>query len=192
MPDVPIRLPLVAVCGDGDARPGSPRWALAAELGRRLVDARHRVLTGGLGGVMAAAAQGARESRHYRSGDTIGVIPADNHSTANPYIDIVIPTGLGSVRNTVVARADALIVVAGGAGTLSEIAYAWMYGRLIVAMRGEGWAGRLADEPVDHRRRFTEIPDDRVRGASTATEAVELVLKYRPIYSRATLTTKVL
>ena len=74
-----------------------------------------------------------------------------------------------------VAHADALIAIGGGAGTLSEIALAWVHGRLVVAFRLPGWSGRLADAPLDDRRRFGDIPDDRVFGVDTAAEVVDLL-----------------
>lgn len=75
-----------------------------------------------------AACQGAKEA----GGITIGLLPTGNKGDANPYCDLVIPTGLGHARNVLVVHAsDALVAVAGGgplangeAGTLSEIAIA--------------------------------------------------------------------
>jgi hypothetical protein len=45
--------------------------------------------------------------------------------SANRYIDIPLPTGLGEARNALVAiSADAVIAIGGSLGTLSEIAFA--------------------------------------------------------------------
>jgi len=44
------------------------------------------------------------------------------------------------------------VAIGGGAGTLSELAYAWIYGRPILTLGGSGgWADRLAGAPLDHR-----------------------------------------
>jgi hypothetical protein len=48
---------------------------------------------------------------------------------------------------------DIIVVIGGAAGTLSEIAFAWMYDRPIIALsESGGWAKELAGRPVDHRR----------------------------------------
>jgi hypothetical protein len=178
------RRPLVAVIGDGTVGDGSPAWRVAEELGGRVVAAGYRLVTGGYGGVMEAACRGARRSPAYRDGDIIGVLPGHDPAAANSSVDIVLPTGMGNGRNMVVAHADAVIAVGGGAGTLSEIAFAWMYGRLVVGVRIAGWSGRLAGARVDDRVRFPAIPDDQVFGADTAEEATAIVVARLPEYAR--------
>jgi uncharacterized protein (TIGR00725 family) len=169
------RRKLVAVIGDASLPPGSLKDAIAEETGRLLVDAGFRVLTGGLGGVMEAACRGARASVRYQSGDTVAVLPGHDPGDANPFADIVIPSGLDHVRNSIVAHADAVIAIGGGAGTMSEICLAWIYKRLIVAIRVDGWSGRIADQRVDERVRYPNEPDDRVFGAASAADAVSIV-----------------
>jgi hypothetical protein len=168
--------PLLAVVGDGNAAPGSPAWEAAFAAGRAAVDAGFRVVTGGLGGVMEAACRGAYASARYREGDTVGLLPGHDPAVSNAFVDIVIPTGLGHLRNGLVAHADAVVAVGGGAGTLSEIAMAWIHDRVVVAVEVGGWSGELADRRVDGRQRFAGVPDDRVLGAKTGEEAVALVL----------------
>jgi hypothetical protein len=175
----------VAVIGDGTVAEGSAMFGLADELGKRLVDAGFRVVTGGYGGVMEAACQGAHRSAAYRPGDTIGVLPGHDVAAANRFVDIALATGLGNGRNMVVAHADAAIALGGGAGTLSEIAFAWMYGRLVVGFRGPGWSGRLVGARLDDRVRFSAISDDQVFGVDTPEEAVALVVARLPEYVRA-------
>jgi uncharacterized protein (TIGR00725 family) len=166
------RRPVIAVSGDGTVGPASAHWSAAEELGKALVDEGYRVLTGGLGGVMEAACRGARESAAYRDGDTVALVPGHSGNTANACCDIVLPTGLDHARNVLVAHADALVAIGGGAGTLSEIALAWVHRRLVIAFRLPGWSGRVADAALDERRRFDDIPDDRVFGVDTAKEVV--------------------
>ena len=179
------RRPLVAVIGDSSARDGDAAWGAAEGLGERLVDAGFRVMTGGLGGVMEAACRGARRSRAWGPGDTVGVLPDDDAAAANPFVDVALPTGLGHLRNGLVARADAVVAVGGGAGTLSEMALAWILRRLVVALRVGGWSERLADAAVDPRPRFPGLPDDRVFGATTPEEAVAIVAQRLPAYLAA-------
>jgi uncharacterized protein (TIGR00725 family) len=170
--DRPTRRPLVAVIGDARVEPGSAKDLLAEEVGRLLVDAGYRVLTGGLGGVMESACRGARSSTRYAPGDTVGVLPGHDPGDANEFVDVVIASGLDHVRNSIVAHADAVVAIGGGAGTMSEICLAWIYKRLIVALRVEGWSGRVADARIDERVRYPNEADDRVFGAGSAAEVV--------------------
>lgn len=179
------RLHLIAVIGDGTASEGSRPWRLAEALGQRLVDAGHRILTGGLGGVMEAASRGARRAATYAPGVVIGILPGDDAADANVHVDVSLPTGLGHLRNALVAHADAVVAIGGGAGTLSEIALAWIHRRLLVAYRIDGWSGRLAGTRVDDRGRFASIPDDQVFGVDTAEEAIAVLRRRLPEYAEA-------
>lgn len=174
---------LVAVVGDAGVTRRSLKYRIAREVGKRLVDSGFGVVTGGLGGVMEAASMGARSSRKYRPGDVMGILPSLDAATANRYVDVVLPTGLDHGRNLLVAQAAALVAIGGGAGTLTEIAFAWMFKRLVVALRVDGWSGRLADGRVDERIRYQHMPDDRVYGADTAEEAASLVRRLLPKYN---------
>jgi uncharacterized protein (TIGR00725 family) len=113
------------------------------------------------------------------------VLPGHDAGDANPFVDVAVPTGLGHARNQIVAHGDAVLAVGGGAGTLSELALAWIFRRLIVALRTQGWSGRLAGAPVDGRVRFGSIPDDQVFGAASAEEAVAILQARLPAYLAA-------
>jgi uncharacterized protein (TIGR00725 family) len=175
----------IAVIGDGTVDEGSELYARAESLGQELCDQGFRVVTGGLGGVMEAACRGARRSSAWRAGATIGVLPGHDPAAANPFVDIAVPTGLGHGRNLVIAHSEAVIGLGGGAGTLSELALAWIHGRLVIAFRGVGWSGRLAGTRIDEHVRFTGIPDDQVFGVNTPDEAVQIVMARLPFYQAA-------
>ncbi len=179
------RVYLVAVVGDGIVSEGSRAWRLAEALGQGLVEAGHRVLTGGLGGTMEAASRGARRAASYASGVVIGILPGDEPGDANVHVDLPLATGLGHLRNALIAHADAVVAIGGGAGTLSEIALAWIHRRLLLAYRIDGWSGRLAGARVDDRVRFASIPDDQVFGVDTADEAIGLLRTRLPEYEAA-------
>ena len=120
----------LAVVGAGNAAPEI--YEMAVAVGR---EAAHRgwiVITGGLGGVMEAAAKGAREA----GGLTLGILPGGDRSEANPYIQIAVATNIRHARNSIIAHtADALIAVDGEYGTLSEIALGLKLGKPVVGMR---------------------------------------------------------
>ncbi|MDQ1636607.1 MAG: hypothetical protein QOJ32_3416 [Frankiaceae bacterium] len=118
-PPLSGRLRQVAVVGPRDADVGLERIAL--ELGAGLAQLGLVVVTGGLGGVMAAACRGAVEA----GGTTLGLLPGEDVDAANPWVTTVVPTGLGEARDVLVVRAAAVVVaVGGGWGTLAEVALA--------------------------------------------------------------------
>jgi hypothetical protein len=165
-----MRKPIVSVFGSHDLDEAPEVEVLCEDLGRTIVDLGCRVACGGLGGSMAAVCKGARSSKCYQSGDTIGILPMEDADAANPHVDVVIPTGLGLFRNMLVARAgDVCIAVRGGAGTLSEIAFAWQLNKPVATMSGTGgWATELAGSKLDYRREGYEVTDlEDVRAANT-------------------------
>lgn len=108
-------------------------YEAARQVGTLIAERGAVLLCGGRGGVMEAAARGAKEA----GGLTIGVLPGMNaHETPpNPYIDVAIFTGLRDGRNWVnVCASDAIIAIAGGYGTLSEIALALKTGKPVVLL----------------------------------------------------------
>jgi hypothetical protein len=109
----------VAVIGPGDATEDELEHAEA--VGRGLAERGAVVVTGGLQGVMAAAAKGATEA----GGIAVGILPGSDRAAGNDWLTVTIPTGLGELRNGLVIRAaDAVIAIGGGYGTLSEIGLA--------------------------------------------------------------------
>jgi hypothetical protein len=107
----------------------------AEAVGRLLAERGATVVTGGLGEVMAAAARGAKGA----DGTTIGILPGETRTDANPWLDHVVVTGIGHGRNlAVVASGDAVIAVGGRYGTLAEIGFALTLGRPVVVLE-PGW-----------------------------------------------------
>lgn len=110
---------MVAVIGGHDCE--REHASLAEKVGGIIAGEGAVLVTGGLGGIMEAASRGASEA----GGVTVGIIPGENKRDANDFVDIVIPTGMGYSRNTLVAAsADMLVALPGKYGTLSEIAFA--------------------------------------------------------------------
>lgn len=113
------RAPRIAVCGGVEV--DGQTAAVAREVGERLATAGAVLVCGGLGGVMEAAARGARS----KGGLTVGILPGTNAADANDGIVLPLPTGMGEMRNALVVRfAQAVIAIGGEWGTLSEIALA--------------------------------------------------------------------
>ena len=127
------------------------------------------LITGGLGGVMRAACHGS----HDGGGLSVGILPQEDHDSANEFCDVVIPTGLGLTRDFINAlSADGIIIIGGGAGTMSEVCAAYLHGRPMVAIKGTGGtADQVAGNYLDHRKKII------VREAESAQEAVEIILK---------------
>lgn len=125
-----MRGPFIGVIGAGICSPAIEE--IAADVGREI--ARHNavLICGGLGGVMTAAARGAKEAGGY----TIGILPGSHRGEANPYIDFPIATNMGQARNAIIVQtADVLIAIAGEYGTLSEMAMGLKTGKGVVALR---------------------------------------------------------
>lgn len=116
----------------GPAAPADPAVLEAArEAGRLLAEAGHLVVTGGLGGVMAAAAEGACAA----GGTVLGLLPGRDRADAAAGHTVVVPTGLGEMRNALVVRTvDVVLAVGGSWGALSEVALALRTGVPVLAV----------------------------------------------------------
>jgi len=164
-----VRRVQISVVGfDADSCTEVAREA-AYKVGRAIAREGGTVVCGGLGGVMEAASRGAMDA----GGRSVGIIPSSDADEANKYCEVVIATGLGRTRNFVVAYSgDGMIVVGGGAGTLSEVAAAYEVAKPIVTVRGTGgvadeWAGRYLDA------RRTRL----IGGGSSPEDAVKKVMR---------------
>ncbi len=134
----------------GTSEIDEPTKKTVTSLGKLLAEEHYAIACGGLSGVMEAVCKGAKEA----GGLTIGIIPFKEKKFANKYIDIVIPVPFSQARNIVVVLAgDACIAIGGKAGTLSEICFAWIYEKPIIAMSNiEGWSSKIASQKIDDRR----------------------------------------
>src|SRR5512136_1002234 len=106
--------PAITVCGASRiVDPGIA--ALAREVGAAIVRAGCTLVCGGMDGVMHAACMGAADARTMAGGQgglIVGITPGARKADANPFCDVVIPTGLGYARNSLVVLAgDAVILV---------------------------------------------------------------------------------
>jgi len=137
---------------------------IAEETGKEIAKRKAILVCGGRGGVMEAAAKGAKEN----GGMTIGILPGKSRTEANPYIDIAIPTGIGRARNLIVVNcSDVVIAISGGPGTLSEIGLALAEGKNVIAIRTSGGvAALLAGKTIRNRPIIVaETPKEAVEKA---------------------------
>lgn len=145
----------------GGQKPDDDYLAIAEEVGYLIAEKGAALICGGLTGVMEAACRGARGA----GGLTIGVIPTIRKADANPFVDIVIATGMGTARNVIIVRsADALIAIDGSFGTLSEISHAFEQGKKVVSL-GSWDMGKI------------DIPEGLFQEAVSPAEAVEMAMK---------------
>ena len=126
---------------------------MARQVGAEIALRGGVLICGGLDGVMQAAARGAKE----HGGLTVGILPGPDVTEANPFIDIAVATNMGHARNAIIVQtAQALVAVAGGYGTLSDIALGLKIGKTVVAL-------------------WPEFDIVGVRQVDTAREAVDVV-----------------
>jgi uncharacterized protein (TIGR00725 family) len=146
---------------------------LAETVGELLAEQGVTVICGGLSGVMEAVCRGAKS----KDGLTVGILPGQDSSMANPWVDIPVVTGLGEARNVVVAKsAQAVIAVGGGYGTLNEIAYALESGISVIGLNT--WSLSRKGEEND--------PIIRVQSAAEAVDKAISLAKKRDNHEIAT------
>jgi len=134
---------------------------LGREIGRLIADTGAVLFCGGLDGMMRAVAEGAKNA----GGQTVGILPGSDKTSANEFIDIPVPTDMGAYRNALLVRScDAVIAVHGAYGTLSEIAFALRLGVPVVGLHT--WEIRRDGKP-----------DPGIHVVQTAQEAVTLAMQ---------------
>lgn len=145
---------------------------LAFEVGKFIAKKGHITVYGAekdYDSLSTAAARGAKSA----GGLTVGVTYGkgkdiwDKENTT----DVIVVTGIergGGREFVLVNSCDAIIIISGGSGTLTETAIAYQMNIPIVALTGTGgWADKLAGEYIDARKRVKITP------AKTAEEAVD-------------------
>ena len=144
----------IGVIGAGEC--STEIYSIAYEVGCLVGQNEWVLVCGGLGGVMEGAAKGCFEN----GGITVGILPSTEKRSANPFVTLAIPTGMGEARNVLVVRAsDVVVAIAGGYGTLSEIGLALKIGKPVIGLKT--WPGI---DGID----YVETPD----------QAINMVAKY--------------
>ncbi len=155
----------ITIIGSNTSACTDELYEIAFLLGKRLAPINHYLFNGGMGGVMEAVCKGVFEVKD-RKAFTIGILPNLDKTEGNKYLDVTIPSGIGFARNTIlIASADIVIALGGGAGTLSEIAFAWQYNKIVYCFEGaDGWSKVLSNTNLDNRKKglligFSTIDD---------------------------------
>ncbi len=148
---------------------------IAEEVGK-LVAQSGAVLVFGAEKDCDSLSTGACRGAKAAGGVTVGVTYGKGKEVwEKEFADIIIASGLergGGRETTLVLSCDAIIAIAGGSGTLTEMAIAYQAGIPVVAMVGlGGWSEKLADTYIDGRNRQI------AHSAKTAREAVTIALR---------------
>lgn len=143
----------IGIIGSNKSQCSKELYAFSYNLGLLLGKKGNTIINGGMQGTMEAVSKGVQDSNNKKS-KVVGILPFDNKDKANKYLDIIIPTGIGFARNSVIVlSSDILIALGGGAGTLNEISYAWQFGKKVFCYTGtEGWSKKLANQNLDSRK----------------------------------------
>lgn len=167
----------IALFGAADETLEKRIYKIAEDVGAEIAGRGHILITGAAKGVSRYGAVGA----HKKGGLVVGISPTlnsldeKNSNVDLKHIDVVLHTGFGyKGRNVLSVRAsDAIIVVNGRFGTLSEIANAEGEGKPIVVIKN---SGGCADIIADIFKKLH--PDYKFFAvADSAKEAADLIEK---------------
>lgn len=109
----------VTVLGSRSVSPKSRYYEAAYQLGRRLIETKHMVISGGAGGVMEAVSKGAKDA----GGDPIGItLKFDGKERINPYVQRTVGFEFPFTRKVILTAPSKLFVFfPGGLGTFHEL-----------------------------------------------------------------------
>ena len=111
----------VTVFGSSRASPDDSLYQDSRRLGRLLAEAGYAVCSGGYAGVMEAVSLGAAEA----GGTAIGVTVETWTTRPNPWLTSEVATPHLFDRLARLMASDAFVAMAGGPGTLGEVAITW-------------------------------------------------------------------
>jgi uncharacterized protein (TIGR00730 family) len=178
--------PVVTIFGSSRPVEGSEEYSLAQDLGRRLAAAGFSICNGGYGGTMEAAARGAAEERGEAGRTGIRIIGITctvfGDRRPNPWIEEnLITASLFDRLQKLLSMGDAFIVLAGGTGTLLELALAWelinkgMAERRPIILLGSFWEGLLKSMKAEMEQEGRPDPMLSTSVALAPAECVQLL-----------------
>lgn len=117
---------VISVFGSNQPKPGQADYLMAYGLGRQLALAGFAVATGGYGGTMAAASEGAASMGGHVVGVTCDEIEAWRPVGPNPWITQEVRYAtLWDRLVHLVTQNDGVVALPGGIGTLGEVSLTW-------------------------------------------------------------------
>ncbi len=140
---------IIGVMGERD----KPHHAYTKPLGQWIAEQGYHLLTGGMGGVMAAVSEEFCAA-NYRNGKCIGVIPTDGH--ANAWVEVVVDSPYArfhesekvSANHSNIHYSDVVIALPGGNGTKDEVGLAVEQGTPVIVYAPENrWESYPAGAP---------------------------------------------
>ncbi|MHA2251981.1 MAG: TIGR00725 family protein [Candidatus Kariarchaeaceae archaeon] len=161
----------IGIIGSNEELADDKQKEFAYKIGKVLIDEGFDIINGGMGGIMAETARGARKSTKFTNKSVIGILPSIHENNGNPYSGVIIKTDMGSARNRlIVLNCHVILAIGGGSGTLNEISTAWELNKPIMAyVPGGGWATKLAGQRLDQRR------DDIIVAVESSEEILEML-----------------
>jgi uncharacterized protein (TIGR00730 family) len=173
---------VVAVVGSARVSRDAPEWQEAYEVGALLAASGWGIMTGGYSGLMGAAAEGARS----RGGSARGLpMTAWAQLTPDPAHDDLAWCATYGERLDHIARADVLVALPGGVGTLSEWAVAWASAQTELRPHGVVLVGRRWAQLVEQLRRILIAGDDDFALLTAAEGPQEVPARVREVLAAA-------
>ncbi len=167
----------IGVIGDSQIR-SKAQYDISYEIGKEIAQSKAILICGGRGGVMEAACKGV----HDIGGISVGILPTnETDPEVNEYLTIRIPTLMNQARNAIVPLAsDGVIACGGGAGTLTEITFAWIYQKPIVCISSiSGWSQKIGERGfIDHQSSKVQILTAKT-GKDAVKEVLAIILGFK-------------
>jgi hypothetical protein len=168
----------IGVMGSWRSHLPAASYQIAEEVGEEIAKRGLALFTGGSTGIMEHAMKGAKKA----GGTTIGVVPASHYSKyayLGKFIDIKISTGTDEAGRIpiLINSVEGIIVVGGGAGSLTEVALAYHQGKPIVVIEGSGELANKLPKILDADGYLDSKKLVKIQFAKTAKEAVDKLIK---------------
>jgi len=167
---------IVGVFGSAGTEPGTPAYLEGLTLGAALAKAGYAIMTGGYGGMMGAASEGAAGAGGTVIGVTVGLF-RERGLVPNPFLheEIHLPS-LAERLNYLVVKPDAYVTMDGGVGTLSELALVWSLLQVgEIPARPMILVGKMWQEFVPHFARISTIGPNDTKWLVMVNRAAEVV-----------------
>ncbi len=179
----PLRKLQIGVMGSAaDLNYSDTIQTLAYDVGRAIAESGNITVYGAekdYDSLSTAASRGAKSVGGLTVGVTYG--KGKNIWDTDGNTDVIVVTGIergGGREFVLVNSCDAIVIISGGSGTLTETAIAYQMNIPIVALVGTGgWADKLADSFIDARNRV------KVVAAQTPTEAAAIAISLAKEYA---------